>query len=131
MVITRTDQNRMLEHVRAAFPCEGCGVLATDGDRVVGVYPLPNAACSPVRYAISSQDQLKVQLQIWDDGHELGAIFHSHTRTPARPSPTDIQEARSPDAVYVIISLAGREPDVRAYRIVQDTVSDEPWHVVD
>ena len=53
------------------------------------------------------------------------AIVHSHTHTPAVPSPTDIGLAFYPDALYVLVSLSDDQADpetgalsLRAWRIV-------------
>ncbi len=59
-----------------------------------------------------------------DDGHGV-AIYHSHPRSPAEPSQTDINLAHYPHWIYLIVSLAG-EPDVRAWRINDGHVSEEP-----
>ena len=52
-------------------------------------------------------------------------IVHSHTHTPAVPSPTDVGLAFYPDALYLLVSLADDqadpatgEPGVRAWRIL-------------
>ena len=58
-------------------------------------------------------------------GLDLGAIYHSHTRTEPKPSQTDINlavmpgsgEQLWPGTLYVIVGVAGDEPEVKAYRI--------------
>ncbi len=63
-------------------------------------------------------------MEIDDADLELGAIYHSHTRTEPYPSQTDINLAFYPEALYVIVGLAGDEPDVRAYTIRDGRVGD-------
>ena len=54
------------------------------------------------------------------------AIYHSHTHTEARPSPTDVRLAAWPEACYLIVSLANdAKPDLRAYRITDGEVTEE------
>ena len=55
--------------------------------------------------------------------------MHSHVRSPARPSPTDVGLAFYPDALYLLVSLTEDQadpstgaPSVRAWRIVEGTV---------
>ena len=48
-------------------------------------------------------------------------IYHSHPRSPAEPSQTDINLATYPHWRYVIISLEG-EPVVRVWRIADGRV---------
>jgi hypothetical protein len=60
--------------------------------------------------------------EIEDSGWSLGAIYHSHTRSEPYPSQTDIGVALVdgrgeqwwPGTIYVIVGVAGDEPEVRA-----------------
>lgn len=111
-----------MAHAREDAPDECCGMIAADDGRAVRVHRATNAAASPLRYEIDPQDQLRIQTAIDDAGLELGAIYHSHTRSAPYPSQTDVNLAFYPEAVYVIVGVAGPEPEVRAYRIVDSTV---------
>ena len=62
-------------------------------------------------------------MEIEDSGLELGAIYHSHTRSEPYPSQTDINLAFYPDAAYVIVGVAGEEPEVRAFTIRDGNVA--------
>jgi proteasome lid subunit RPN8/RPN11 len=64
-------------------------------------------------------------------GEAFWAIVHSHTHTPAVPSPTDIGLAFYPDALYVLVSLSDTDadaetgaPGIRAWRIVNGEVNE-------
>ncbi|MEO8966830.1 MAG: M67 family metallopeptidase, partial [Solirubrobacteraceae bacterium] len=81
-------------------------------------------AHSPLRYEIDGAEQYRIQMAIDDAGQDLGAIYHSHTRSAPIPSQTDINLAFYPETLYVIVGLAGDEPDVRAYEIRDGRVSD-------
>ncbi len=111
--------DRMVAHCEAGRPNEACGVLAAKDGRLVKVFPLTNAAASPVRYSLDPKEQLAVYRTLDDEGCELGAIYHSHTRTEAYPSPTDVRLAVEP-VPYIIVSLAGASPVLRAFRIVKE-----------
>ena len=91
--------------------------------------PTRNAATSPYRYEIDSADLLRISIAADDADQIIWGIVHSHVRSPARPSATDIGLAFYPDALYVLVSLAESEADpatgglgVRAWRIVADHV---------
>src|SRR3712207_9060662 len=92
-------------------------IAAVDG-RAVAVHRVRNSAASPLRYELDGMEQYRIQMAIEDAGHELGAIYHSHTRSAPEPSQTDVNLAFYPEALYVIVGLAGPEPEVRAWRIV-------------
>ncbi len=91
----------------------------------VTVYRAANAEASPLRYSIAPDEQFRVMREIEDAGEELAAIYHSHTKSAAYPSQTDVNLAGWPDAVYVIVSLEDPEsPDVRGFWIRDGEISD-------
>src|SRR5437763_16625690 len=114
----------MIEHAREEAPNECCGMLASRDGEAVELHRARNAAASPLRYEIDGAEQYRIQMEIYDADLELGAIYHSHTRTEPYPSQTDINLAFYPEALYLIVGLAGPEPDVRAYSIQEGQVSE-------
>ncbi len=112
----------------AEYPNEACGIVIGSGPAAEGGVALRYVACrnvaaSPYRYTIDSQEALRLSIEADDAGEEFWAIVHSHVRSPAVPSPTDIGLAFWPDALYLLVSLADDEagPDgarsLRAWRI--------------
>jgi [CysO sulfur-carrier protein]-S-L-cysteine hydrolase len=103
-------------------------VAARDGE-AVAVHRARNASASPLRYELDPRDQIRIEGEMEDAGHELGAIYHSHTRSDPVPSQTDINLARFgdvprfPGTLYIIVGLKSPEPDVRTWSIVGDEVS--------
>src|SRR6266511_5771760 len=90
------------------------------------VFRARNAEASPFRYTIHPQDQFRITMEIEDSGEENAAIYHSHTKSPAEPSQTDINLAENwPDPVYLICSVADPDaPEVRAFSIRQGRVDE-------
>lgn len=119
----------LIEHARADAPNECCGMIASRDGEAVRVYRARNAAASPLRYEIDGAEQYRIQMAIEDEGLELGAIYHSHTRSAPYPSQTDINLAFYPEALYVIVGLAGERPEVRAYTIRGGAVADAEFAV--
>jgi len=122
--ISRQLLDEVVAHARTEAPNECCGMIASRDGEAVAVHKAVNAAASPLRYEIDSQEQYRIEMAIEDAGLELGAIYHSHTRSAPYPSQTDINLAFHPHALYVIVGVASGEPDVRAYRIVDGEVAD-------
>jgi [CysO sulfur-carrier protein]-S-L-cysteine hydrolase len=116
--------DEMIKHAYEEAPNECCGMLGSRDGRVMRLYRARNAAASPLRYEIDGTDQYRIQMEIDDSDLELGAIYHSHTRTDPYPSQTDINLAFYPEALYVIVGLAGGEPQVRAYSIRDGRVAE-------
>ena len=129
MRISRALLDEIVEHARAEAPNECCGMIAAQDGVAVAVHRARNAAASPLRYEMDGMEQYKIQSAIEDGGYELGAIYHSHTRSDPEPSQTDINLAFYPDALYVIVGVKGEEPDVRAWRIVDGAVSEAALEV--
>jgi len=129
MKLSRPLYDEMVEHARAEAPNECCGMVATSNREAVKVYPAVNAAASPLRYEIDGAEQYRIQMDIDDAGHDLGAIYHSHTRSKPYPSQTDINLAFYPEALYVIVGLAGEEPEVRAFQIRDGRVTEAELEV--
>jgi len=124
MIITSALWQEIVDHALADAPDECCGMIASRGGRAVRVHRATNAAASPLRYEIDGLEQYRIQTEIEDDGLDLGAIYHSHTRSAPYPSQTDINLAFYPDSLYVIVGVAGPEPDVRAFTIVDAHVQE-------
>jgi proteasome lid subunit RPN8/RPN11 len=76
-----------------------------------------------LRRALSSMDAAAETDAEGNHGEPL-AIYHSHVRSPARPSATDVADAaRWPYSFYVLVSLT-HEPRVAAYRIRDGEIDD-------
>jgi proteasome lid subunit RPN8/RPN11 len=93
---------------------------------VCEVYPASNAARSARLYTVEPRDLLAADRAAERAGWSLIGVWHSHTHTPAYPSPTDIEQAPDPAWHYVVVSLADSEPVVRSYRIVAGSAYEEP-----
>lgn len=124
--IPATIYAEILAHLRTAYPDEGCGLLGGSHDVVSRHYPTNNVEPENKykRYLIDPKQQLAAEAELDDLGLELTAIYHSHTHTPAYPSPTDVRTAYYPDSFYVLVSLTEPEnPVIHAYKIVKEN----PW----
>jgi [CysO sulfur-carrier protein]-S-L-cysteine hydrolase len=122
MKISRALLEEIVAHAQAEAPNECVGMVASEDGRAVEVHPAVNAAASPLRYEIDPADQYRIEMAIESAGRDLGAIYHSHTRSAPYPSQTDVNLAFHPHALYVIVGLASGEPEVRAYRIVDGRI---------
>lgn len=122
-------RDEIVAHAQAGLPNEACGILAGRDGRVERFFPAQPDEPSPYYYRIESRDQIRIMNAIDDAGLDLLGIYHSHTSSPAYPSRTDAEQAFWPDAVYVIVSLAGGDADVRGYRIHDMSITEEALRV--
>jgi proteasome lid subunit RPN8/RPN11 len=118
MRISQSLVDEIVAHAREDLPNECCGMVGgADGDAAT-VYRAENAEASPLRYSIDSKEQFRLMRAIEAAGEELAAIYHSHTKSPAYPSQTDVNLAGWPEAVYLIVSLADPDaPDLKGFWI--------------
>ena len=122
----------LLAHAREEEPNEACGLLAGSlaTGRATGYHPARNGEASPLRYNVHPDDLLRIVLAIDNADEDLLAIFHSHTRSPAVPSATDLREARYSDPFYLLATLAdpAAPPEIalRAWRILDGRSTEVP-----
>jgi proteasome lid subunit RPN8/RPN11 len=124
VVISQADRDALVAHAREVAPEECCGYARARDGRVEEVFRAENARPSARTYGyeLGPRDLLAAN-ELDDEGFEV-VIYHSHPRSPAEPSQTDINLASYPHWRYVIVSLAG-EPTVRAWRIADGRVEEE------
>jgi [CysO sulfur-carrier protein]-S-L-cysteine hydrolase len=125
MRIAKSLIDEIVAHARDERPNECCGMVGGVDGAARTVYRAENAEGSPLRYSIDAKEQFRLMREIEDAGQELVGIYHSHTKSAAYPSQTDVNLAGWPDAVYLIASLADADaPDVRGFWIRDGEISD-------
>jgi proteasome lid subunit RPN8/RPN11 len=128
--LDRATADALIAHARSDFPYEVCGLLAGEGGQVRRHYPVPNAARSMTYYEMDGRALLAAMRDMDDRDWELLAIYHSHTHTEAFPSPTDVELAFYPEAVYLIVSLQDADaPVIRGFDIVDGRVSERTVYI--
>lgn len=125
MKIAQAQIDELIAHARDDAPNECCGVIAGRDGVAEQVYRIKNVHASPLRYSLDDIESMRVYDEIDERGQQQIAVYHSHTRSAAYPSQTDINLAHYPELLYVIISLADPDaPDVKAFTIVDRKVSE-------
>ena len=125
MRIPRELVEEILAHAREEEPNECCGLVGGREDGATTIYRTRNEFADPRRYNVHPQDLIRIVGEIERAGEELAAINHSHTRSEAYPSQTDVNLARNwPDPVYLICSLASAEPELRGFTIRDGRVEE-------
>ena len=120
--MSSSQREAMVAHARETAPNECCGYLRLAHGRVEEVVRARNLRESPYGYELDGPSLLRAN-ELDEEGYGV-AIYHSHPRSGAEPSQTDINLAQYPHWTYLIVSLAG-EPEVRAWRIADGQVEEE------
>jgi [CysO sulfur-carrier protein]-S-L-cysteine hydrolase len=126
MRISQRLLDEMVAHAREDLPNECCGMVGGAEGEASVVVPVVNAAASPLRFEMDPQGQYNALKAIEDDGKELLGIYHSHTKSAAYPSQTDVNQAVNwPDAIWLIVSLQDADaPDVKGYWLKDLAIAD-------
>ena len=125
MKISRELVEEMVAHAREDVPNECCGMIGGRDGVATRVVRVKNSAASPLRYEMDPKEMFDAYTELEADGELLG-IYHSHTKSAAYPSQTDVNQAQNwPDQVYVIVSLADSDnPDVKAFWLRDLKIAD-------
>jgi [CysO sulfur-carrier protein]-S-L-cysteine hydrolase len=124
-------------HAVAERPNEACGVILGSDEPELGGQPLRyepcrNDAASPVRFRVHPDDVYRLGMAADDAGEVFWAIVHSHLRSPAVPSETDIEMASWWSSIlHILVSLdpgqadpSAGAPSPRAWRIMDGIASE-------
>jgi [CysO sulfur-carrier protein]-S-L-cysteine hydrolase len=123
MRLTSAQRDELLAHAREEAPNECCGYLPLRDGGVERVERAQSKRRSPYGYELDDESLRIVNFELEDQGYGV-AVYHSHPRSAAEPSQTDINLAFYPDWMYVIVSPT-HEPNVRAWWIRDGKVTEE------
>jgi len=104
--ISRKITTQLLHYAQLSPEAEICGLIGSQNGLPCTCYPISNRADLPAqRFLLDAAEQIAAMVKIREAGEELFAIYHSHPKAPAEPSPTDMGLVTYPNALYLIISL--------------------------
>jgi len=129
VIVRQSALDTAVSHAREMAPAECCGVLLGDPDVVIHARRARNLATDQNRFLIDPKDHFDARREARARGLDVIGFYHSHPRSAALPSPTDLAEASYPDHLYLIVGLAGEQPDVRLYRLEASGFTEERWEV--
>lgn len=124
MRIPKNIRQEMIRLAQKDQPVEACGYLAGQEDEVQVIIPMTNVDQSPEHFSFDPQEQFQALKTARKQGLRLVGVYHSHPASPARLSREDLRLAIDPDLIYVIVSLAGPEPDIKAFRVCSKNIHE-------
>jgi proteasome lid subunit RPN8/RPN11 len=129
--IPRNLHDEIVAHAREDVPNECCGLMGGRDGEITSVHRAENLFASPLRFEVANPVRLLNVIE--DAGEELAGIYHSHTKSQAYPSQTDVNLARGwPDPLWFICSLADSDaPVLRAFAIRDGSVDEVELEVTD
>ncbi len=134
IILNQGQYQEIVDYARKFAPIEACGLL---GGRINGeertvekVYFLTNVDNSPEHFSLDAKEQFAAVKDMRQNSWVLIGNYHSHPASPARPSAEDKRLAFDPLASYLILSLLDNVPVLKAFTIVQGTVSEEKIEIM-
>ncbi len=124
MTIARVVLDELVAHARESAPNECCGVLLGVGDRITSAVRARNVLASPTRFELDPRDHIAARRQARAAHLDVIGFYHSHPRSSAHPSRTDIEQWTYPDALALILGVNDGAVEARAFRIADDGVSE-------
>jgi proteasome lid subunit RPN8/RPN11 len=117
----------IVAHAHDAAPAECCGLLLGTAAAIVEARRARNVASDATRrYAIDPIEHLAVIRDARRRRLDVVGAYHSHPRSPARPSATDAEEAFS-HFLFVIVGLESGTADVRGWRWYEGNFEPVPF----
>ena len=119
IILSKEQFDSLVEHAKKVLPNEDCGLLSGTilGDRriVKKIYFLTNTDASPEHFSMEPAEQFAAVKDMRSNGLQLLGNFHSHPKSPARPSEEDKRLAFDTELSYLILSLEA-EPSLKSFR---------------
>jgi proteasome lid subunit RPN8/RPN11 len=129
--IPRDLHDAMVAHCVRESPLESCGILGGVSPRVSSLHPLRNELASETRYNAAPQDLIEAHIALRQSEAEILAIYHSHPQWHAVPSQTDLDLNHYGPVPRIIVSLSGKTPEVRVWRLDAVSFHELPWCIVE
>jgi proteasome lid subunit RPN8/RPN11 len=115
----------MFFHSGWCRPNEACGLVAFDGATPAFVFCLTNSDASEHRFTIDPAEHFGAIRLSGRLGYEIGGMFHSHLRSEAYPSASDIAGGADPDWIHFIVGpVNAPRPVLRGFRIADGVVQE-------
>ena len=117
MSVARRVLDEVRAHAHRAKPSECCGVLLGAPGEIAEAVPTSNLASDPNhRFVLDPETHIAARREARQRGLEVVGFYHSHPRSPALPSATDLAEAAYPGHLCAIVSLLDEPAEIRIYR---------------
>src|SRR5262245_50739745 len=124
-------RDAMVAHCRREAPLECCGLLGGRSGRVSTFHPLLNIAKSETRYLADPRQSVGAWVWLREHNLEILAIYHSHPRSEAVPSATDLRENYWGETPRIIVSLLTEPPTIRNWRLDAVRYEELSWSLIE
>ena len=136
--LTPQHKNQIAAHGERDYPHECCGLMLgafTAGSlkTITEIYPISNAreeAAKRNRFLITPEEFMEGEQYAQRNGLDVVGFYHSHPRSDACASATDLAEATYPNHLFLIAGLGPEPAEVRLYRFADGNFHPTPFVTV-
>lgn len=120
----------VLAHAREETPRECCGLLIGMSDRISASARATNLESGTTRFRIDPRDHFEAIRTARSRELDVVGFYHSHPRSPAYPSETDIAESGYAGAMHLIVGVCDGRVETRLFTIDGTTITELRWSLV-
>ena len=125
--------DELVKYAKEHLPEEACGLVAgveeEYGRLIKKVYYLENIDHAADHFTLDPKDQMAAIKDMRAGGLKPLGNWHSHPKSPSRPSEEDIRLAYDSKASYLILSLMAQNPVLNSFHVEDDKVSKEDLRI--
>jgi proteasome lid subunit RPN8/RPN11 len=125
---------RVLDDVRAhakeEAPRECCGMLIGTPSAISDSARARNLADGITRFLIDPQDHVAALRRARAAALDVVGFYHSHPRSPAYPSETDIAECGYAGVVHLIVGMTEAGVEARLFRLDAQAVCELQFEAI-
>jgi len=131
ITIVRHVLDDVQDHARADAPRECCGLLVGTAERIVDSVRAANLHEGTTRFLIDPRDHVRAIRDSRARQLDVVGFYHSHPRSPAYPSETDVAESGYAGALHLIVGVGTQGPERRLFRIDGTKVTEVAFSLTD
>jgi proteasome lid subunit RPN8/RPN11 len=131
ITIVRHVLDDVQDHARADAPRECCGLLVGTAERIVDSVRAANLHEGTTRFLIDPRDHVRAIRDSRARQLDVVGFYHSHPRSPAYPSETDVAESGYAGALHLIVGVGTQGPERRLFLIDGTKVTEVAFSLTD
>ena len=117
------------QHAEAEAPRECCGVLIGTGTRIVEAVRATNLAEGTTRFLLDPHDHIRAMRDARSRALDVIGFYHSHPRSRAYPSETDVAESGYAGAMHLIVGVNEHGREARLFLIDRTRLEELAYSV--
>lgn len=129
--MTRKVHKRLLAEAQEAFPYEYSALLTGRDATITDHICMTSPAVDMHAFSWDGPAFLRALASIRQNRLQWLGVLHTHPHSPPLPSPSDCSGWHYPSLSYWIVSLAGSEPEWRAYQWKEGGFVPQPYTITD